>query len=209
MSASTSMSNHSEVKKPMTGISLSISDLQAEGARLLVDSLRKEIFAAQKNYGGSSTLSALMQEVSVALDGSKANSTSSVKSAPSIVTSKNHDNDNCNRSIGHTRDTVNGKPMYYQHHCSIVQSLYTLFTRVLATPVGTSKHLPDPDRSVVPESFNNGREGDDLTGNDTSSSARKQFPSFSCTPLCTSDQLLPLMIQSLRLLSSAASYDPS
>ena len=197
MSASSAM-KHPEGNKDVVGSCRSITELQEESARLLVDSLRKEIFAAQKNNGGFSTLILRIQEVSIALNGSR---TTPAKCTPSIVATKSHNTVGSNSGSVDNFGNANEKPIYYHHHCSIVLSLYTLFTRVLA-----SSAIAVP---AISDNSDDNREGAYSAYNATSSSAKNQPPIPSSTAHSISDLLLPLRIQSLSLLCSAASYDPS
>ena len=198
MSASSSAIKYPEGNKDVVGSSLSTTELQEESARSLVDSLRKEIFAAQKNNGGSSTLILRMQEVSMALNGSRINP---AKCTASIVATKSNNIMGGNSSSCGSSSNSNEKPIYNHHHCSIVLSLYTLFTRVLASSsIATS---------AIPDSSNDNHEGTCTASIILRSSANNQSPIASSTALSITDQLLPLRIQSLSLLCSAAFYDPS
>lgn len=174
-----------------------------QAIQALVDSLRREIFAAQKFCGGSipnsQSLTSCIAAVYSALDGFRSESTNAV-SVGGV--------DKGNNSV----IASNRKLSYRIHINSIVQSMYTLFGRVL---------LPSPAKGVdssqatIANSLGAILADSDTKGNPTAvrgyacrSEVVDSITSNSSKTLASADDQLPLKIQSLGLLSSVAMYDP-
>jgi hypothetical protein len=182
------------------GAKMVISDvieLDDQAIQTLVDSLRKEIFTAQKSVSGqilnSQALIACISALSTALDGIKKESTSS----NSIQVG--------NANKGSTIISK-ARPTFRLHLCSIVQSMYTLFTRVLAPPalkqVPNTAVAAESEADVPPATDGNSKQSNIRRADTAATSATKQL-------LITGAEQCPLKIQSLGLLASVAAYDPS
>ena len=179
------------------------SDDQA--IHLMVDALRKAVFAAQKSTEvqsqQSQSLIACLSALSSALDSLGKESSSSL--VLNIA----------NKSISTVATTSSFNPSFRLHVNSIIQSMYTLFTRVLTPPANKQASL---GASSLVNSFTGVPSTTDVKNLSTgshqlfvrtemkvvSSSASKQLPLFD-------DQQLPLKVQSMGLLSSVAAFDPS
>ena len=172
-----------------------VIELDDQAIQALVDSLRKEIFTAQKSVGGqilnSQALIACISALSSALDGIKKESTSSSviqvgnASKGSIIISK-------------------ARPTFRLHLCSIVQSMYTLFTRVLAPPT-LKLEAAESEAEVSPTPDGNSKQTNMISrrlADTAATSASKQL-------LVSAAEQCQLKIQSLGLLASVAAYDPS
>lgn len=175
-----------------------VIELDDQAIQTLVDSLRKEIFTAQKSVSGqisnSHALIACISALSSALDGIKKESTSST-----LIQAGN-------ATKGST-SVSKARPNFRLHLCSIVQSMYTLFTRVLAPP--TLKQVPNSAAAaaaavadVSPPTDGNSKQTIIRQDDALATSASKQ-------PLITAAEQCPLKIQALGLLASVAAYDPS
>lgn len=173
------------------------------GIQALVESLRSEIFAAQKISGGSvpnlQSLTSSIAAVYSALDGFRGEITATVSAGGSDKGS--------NLVIASNR-----KLSYRLHINSIVQSMYTLFGRVILpspakgvdssqAPIATSSSTitADSDGKNMPSGFR---------GHESRKQVSESTMSISSRKLVFTDDHLPLRIQSLGLLSSVATYDP-
>lgn len=178
------------------------SDDQA--MHLMVDALRKGIFAAQKTTGvqlqQSQSLLSCLSALSSALDlCRKESSTTSSLILNSV-----------NKNISTIATTSSFNPSFRLHVNSIIQSMYTLFTRVLTPPAIKQASLGAP--ALVNSSIASSATTDvknTIIQEKTfraevkvvCSTVSKQLPVFD-------DQLL-LKAQSMGLLSSVATCDPS
>lgn len=173
-----------------------VMELDDQAIQTLVDSLRKEIFTAQKSVSGqipnSLALIACISALSSALDGMKKESTSSnsIQAGTSI-----RGNTAINKA----------KPTFRLHLCSIVQSMYTLFTRVLAPPI--LKQVPNLTAAEIEAEVPPGADGS--SKHNSTRRADNATISASKQPLIPVAEQCPLKIQSLGLLASVAAYDPS
>jgi hypothetical protein len=177
-----------------------VIELDDQAIQALVDSLRKEIFTAQKSVSGqilnSQALIGCISALSSALDGIKKESTSS-----SLIQVGN-------ASKGSTIISK-ARPTFRLHLCSIVQSMYTLFTRVLAPPA--LKQIPH-STVVAAESeaeVSSTADGNSKPTNTNLRRADTAATSASKQLLVTATEQCQLKIQSLGLLASVAAYDPS
>jgi hypothetical protein len=171
--------------------------LYERGALMLVDTLKKETFSSQKAvyWLQTSSLQRLitcLDSLSSALDGYK---------------------EECFQLLLHSAESGNkcdSKALFFLHNTSIVQSLYTLFTRVLAP---SSVPPASPDISVGDENRSNKhRNSDNLIQPTqiTSSSLSTASSSLSATALDAQTQsFVSLSTHSLRLMASIAAYNPS
>ena len=169
------------------------------GIQALVESLRSEIFAAQKISGGSvpnlQSLTSSIASVYSALDGFRSEATNAGSAGGS--------------DKGSSLVIASNRKLSYRIHInSIVQSMYTLFGRVL---------LPSPakgvDSSQAPIAASSSFIITDSDGRNISNGARgyevaESAISISSKKLAFTDDHLPLRIQSLGLLSAVAMYDP-
>ena len=169
------------------------------GIQALVESLRSEIFAAQKISGGSvpnlQSLTSSIALVYSALDGFRSEATNAVSAGGS--------------DKGSSLVIASNRKLSYRIHInSIVQSMYTLFCRVL---------LPSPAKGVdslhapiaIPSSFIiTDSDGKNIPNGARGYEVAESAISISSKKLVFTDDYLPLRIQSLGLLSSVATYDP-
>ena len=180
------------------------SDDQA--MHVMVDTLRKGIFAAQKSTGvqlqQSQSFISCLSALSSALDSSRRESST----ASSIALNS------ANKSVSTVATNSSFNPSSRLYVNSIIQSLYTLFTRVLTPPTIKQTSLGAPATANSSTGVSNTADVKNLlTGSYevsirtevkvVCSAALKQLPVFD-------DQLL-LKVQSLGLLSSVATCDPS
>ena len=186
--------------------SVDITGSDDQAMHMMVDMLRKSVFAAQKSTGMQSQqtqcLISCLSALSSALDSSRRESPTTT----SLIVST------ANKSMSTVATASGLNPSFRLHVNSIIQSMYTLFTRVLTPPaikresLGTTASVSSSagvtsitDVKHLSTGSHQNPTRPDMKVN--SSVTSKQSPAFD-------DQLL-LKVQSLGLLSSVATCDPS
>lgn len=162
--------------------------LYERGALMLVDTLKKETFSSQKAVYWSQTSSLLrliicLDALSSVLDGYK---------------------EECFQLLLHSAEYIDkcgSKTLFFLHNTSIVQSLYTLFTRVLAPSFVPPASLDTSDTLIRPPQ---------ITPSSLPSSTASSSLSLSATALDAQIQsCVSLSTHSLRLMASISAYNPS
>jgi hypothetical protein len=176
-----------------------LQQLYERGALMLVDTLKKETFSSQKSVywlqsSSSQRLITCLEALSLALDGYKEEHYQFLL----------HSGDSSGKG--------DSKALFFLHHTSIVQSLYTLFTRVL---VPSSTPSESTDISSGNRNCSNNNQNSDNIKRPTQT-VPSFFPSstFSASLSTTALEIetqsyLSISTHSLRLMASIAAYNPS